>query len=68
MISCTIIVANANELTGTIHNHMPVVPDNADVGAWLKSMGGTELLRSAAEGRLRIWGGIETGQQDGTGR
>lgn len=53
--SCTIIVTNANALTGAIHNRMPVVLDKADIGPWLKGAAGTELLRPAAEDRLRIW-------------
>ena len=55
VISCTIVVTNANELTGAIHDRMPVVLDKADVGAWLKGTSGAELLRLAAEDRLRMW-------------
>jgi putative SOS response-associated peptidase YedK len=55
MTSCTIIVTNANALTGTIHNRMPVVLHKADIGSWLKGTAGTELLRPAAEDRLRMW-------------
>jgi putative SOS response-associated peptidase YedK len=53
--SCTIIVTDANALTGAIHNRMPVVLDNADVRRWLNGTGGTELLRPAGEDRLRMW-------------
>jgi putative SOS response-associated peptidase YedK len=55
MTSCTIIVTDANELTGTIHNRMPAVLDNADVRPWLSGTGGAELLRPAGEDRLRMW-------------
>jgi putative SOS response-associated peptidase YedK len=55
MTSCTIIVTDANKLTETIHNRMPVVLDNADVRPWLSGRGGTELLRPAGEDRLRMW-------------
>jgi putative SOS response-associated peptidase YedK len=55
MTSCTIIVTNANELTGTIHNRMPVVLDKSDIGAWLEGTAGTELLRPAHADRLRMW-------------
>ncbi len=34
---------------------MPVVLDKADVESWLKAEAGTELLRPAAEDRLRMW-------------
>jgi putative SOS response-associated peptidase YedK len=53
--SCTIIVTDANELTRTIHDRMPVVLDKADLGAWLSGAGGTELLRSAGDDKLRMW-------------
>src|SRR5262249_54842254 len=43
MTSFTIIVTDANTLTGTIHDRMPVVLDNAHVGSWLDCSGGTEL-------------------------
>jgi putative SOS response-associated peptidase YedK len=34
VISCTIIVTDANELTRPIHDRMPVVLDEADIGPW----------------------------------
>jgi len=55
MTSCTIIVTDANALTRSIHDRMPVVLDKVDIGPWLKGAGGTELLPSAAEDRLRMW-------------
>ena len=55
MISCTIIVTDADELTRPIHDRMPVVLDKADVGRWLCGEAGTELLMPAAEDRLRMW-------------
>jgi len=54
VISCTIIVTDANELTLPIHDRMPVVLDNSDIGPWLNGKAGTELLRPAAEDRLRV--------------
>ncbi len=53
--SCTIIVTDANALTRPIHDRMPVVLDKADIGRWLKGEAGTELLKPAAEDRLRMW-------------
>jgi putative SOS response-associated peptidase YedK len=53
--SCTIIVTDANELTRPIHDRMPVVLDTADIRPWLSGEAGTELLRPAAEDRLRMW-------------
>ncbi len=45
MASCTIIVTDANALTRAIHDFEP----------WLSGAAGAELLRSAAEDRLRMW-------------
>ncbi len=53
--SCTIIVTDANALTRPIHDRMPVVLDKADIGRWLNGEAGSELLRPAAEDRLRMW-------------
>jgi putative SOS response-associated peptidase YedK len=55
MISCTIIVTDANKLTRPIHDRMPAVLDKADIGRWLSGEGGTELLKPAADDRLRMW-------------
>jgi putative SOS response-associated peptidase YedK len=55
VISCTIIVTDANALTRPIHDRMPVVLDEANIGPWLKGEAGTELLRPAAGNRLRMW-------------
>src|SRR5262249_21999281 len=54
MTSCTIVVTDANALTGTIHNRMPVVLDDADVRPWLNGTLGSEVLKPAAEDRLPI--------------
>jgi len=53
--SCTIVVTDANVLTRPVHDRMPVVLDNADIGPWLNGAAGIELLRPAAEDRLRMW-------------
>jgi len=67
VISCTIIVTDANELTRTIHDRMPVVLDKVDVRLWLKGEVGTELLRPAAEDRLRMWPVSRRVNKTGTG-
>jgi putative SOS response-associated peptidase YedK len=54
-MSCTIIVTDANTLTRPIHDRMPVLLDKADIESWLNGTGGTELLRPAADDRLRMW-------------
>jgi putative SOS response-associated peptidase YedK len=55
VISCTIIVTDANALTRPIHDRMPVVLDRANIAPWLNGEAGTELLRPAAEDRLPMW-------------
>jgi putative SOS response-associated peptidase YedK len=55
MISCTIIVTDANEPTRPIHDRMPVVLDKTDIRPWLSGEAGIELLKPAAEDRLRVW-------------
>jgi putative SOS response-associated peptidase YedK len=55
MTSCTIIVTDANALTRTVHNRMPVVLDDADVRSWLNGTAGGEVLKPAAEDRLQMW-------------
>jgi putative SOS response-associated peptidase YedK len=67
VISCTIIVTDANELTRRIHDRMPVVIDKADIRRWLSGEGGTELLRPAAEGGLRMWPVSRRVNKTGTG-
>jgi len=68
VISCTIIVTDANELTRLIHDRMPVVLGKADIGRWLNAGAGTELLKPAAEDRLRMWPSFAASEQDGRGR
>ena len=52
VVSCTIIVTDANELTRPIHDRMPVVLEKADVGRWLNGEAGTDLLTPAGDDRL----------------
>jgi putative SOS response-associated peptidase YedK len=54
-MSCTIIVTDANALTRAIHDRMPVLIDKADFEPWLSGAAGAELLRPAAEDRVRMW-------------
>jgi putative SOS response-associated peptidase YedK len=67
VISCTIIVTDANALTRPIHDRMPVVLDEANIGPWLKGEAGTELLRPAAGNRLRMWPVSRRVNKTGTG-
>ena len=65
--SCTIIVTDANAFTRPIHDRMPVILDEADFAAWLGGTGGTELLRSAADDKLRVWAVSRRVNKTGTG-
>ncbi|HMA70052.1 MAG TPA: SOS response-associated peptidase family protein [Xanthobacteraceae bacterium] len=55
MRSCTIIVTGANALTRPIHDRMPVILDKGAFAPWLNGVAGAELLRPAADDRLRMW-------------
>jgi len=67
VISCTITVTDANELTRPIHDRMPVVLDRADIGRWLSGEAGTELLKPAGKNRLRMWPVSRRVNKTGTG-
>ena len=55
VMSRTIIVTDANKLTRAIHDRMPVLLDKADFWACFGGTGGTELFRSAADDKVRMW-------------
>jgi putative SOS response-associated peptidase YedK len=67
MISFTIIVTDANALTGPIHNRMPVALDDADVGPWLNGAVGAEVLKPTTEDRLHMWPVSRRVNKTGTG-
>jgi putative SOS response-associated peptidase YedK len=46
---------------------MPAVLDKANIGPWLRGEAGIELLRPAAEDRLRMWSGSRRVNKTGTG-
>jgi putative SOS response-associated peptidase YedK len=64
VISCTIIVTDANELTRPIHDRMPVVLGAADIRPWLSGEAGTELLRPSSGKSPSHVAGVEASQQD----
>jgi putative SOS response-associated peptidase YedK len=53
--SCTILITDANEFTRTIHDRMPVILEQENIGPWLTGDAGTELLKPAPEDALRMW-------------
>ena len=61
VLSCTMIVTDANAFTRPVHDRMPVLLDRPGLEAWLTGAAGPELLRPAAEDRLRV-AGIAAGE------
>jgi putative SOS response-associated peptidase YedK len=55
VVSCTIIVTDANALTRPIHDRMPVLLDKANLKLWLSGAAGAEILVPAADDRVRFW-------------
>ena len=53
--SCTMIVGRTELLHRRFTTEMPVRLERPDLEAWLSGATGTELLRPAAEDRLRMW-------------
>ena len=46
---------DANALTRPVQHRMPVLLDKAGFKAWLSDAAGAEILRPAAEDRVRMW-------------
>jgi putative SOS response-associated peptidase YedK len=55
VLSCTVIVAAANDFTRRIHDRMPVLLSHRDYETWLTGKSGVELLRPAPNDLLRLW-------------
>jgi putative SOS response-associated peptidase YedK len=55
VLSCTIIVTEANGLTRPIHDRMPVLLNPDHIGPWLSGEAGTELLKPSPDDALRMW-------------
>ncbi len=53
--SCTIIICDANEFVGQVHDRMPVLLPPWDFDAWLSAQAGVEVLKPAANSALRRW-------------
>jgi putative SOS response-associated peptidase YedK len=54
VLSCTLIVTAANDLTRPIHDRMPVLLRRQNYEAWLTGKAGVELLRPAPNDLLRM--------------
>ena len=55
VLSCTLIVTDANDFTRRIHDRMPILLERQDHDAWLAGKAGVELLRPAPNDLLRMW-------------
>jgi putative SOS response-associated peptidase YedK len=55
VISCTMVITDANAFVSPIHDRMPVLLEPGGFATWLAGAGGIELLRPAADNTLRMW-------------
>jgi putative SOS response-associated peptidase YedK len=55
LLSCTIIITNANALAANVHDRMPVLLQPKDFDGWLSGAANTELLKPAADDYLQVW-------------
>lgn len=53
--SCAVIICDANEFVGEIHDRMPVLLQPRDFDAWLRAQSGVEVLKPAANDALTRW-------------
>jgi putative SOS response-associated peptidase YedK len=53
--SCTLVITGANAFTAQIHDRMPVLLEPDQIDPWLAAAAGTEVLKPAGEGLLRMW-------------
>jgi putative SOS response-associated peptidase YedK len=51
VLSCTMIVTNANALAGQVHDRMPVL----NFPRWLAGTAGAEMLKPARDDYLQVW-------------
>ena len=55
LMSCTMLITNANDLASKIHDRMPVLLQPGDFDRWLAGNAGSELLKPAANDYLQTW-------------
>jgi putative SOS response-associated peptidase YedK len=49
------MITQANDLVGEVHDRMPVILEPGGIDAWLTGGAGTELLKPAANEVLQKW-------------
>jgi putative SOS response-associated peptidase YedK len=67
LLSCTMIVTEANKFAGRVHDRMPVFLAGDSFETWLDGSAGVELLCSAPENLLRVWPVSARVNRSGTG-
>ena len=55
LLSCTIIITNANALAAKVHDRMPVLLQPQDFDRWLSGEANADLLKPAADDYLQVW-------------
>jgi putative SOS response-associated peptidase YedK len=55
VLSCTMIVTNANALAGKVHHRMPVLLQPENFPRWLAGTPGMEMLRPVPDDYLQVW-------------
>ena len=55
LMSCTMIVTDANDLASKIHDRMPVLLVPKDFENWLTGKAGIDLFRPAPDDYLQVW-------------
>jgi putative SOS response-associated peptidase YedK len=55
LLSCTMIVTEANNFAGRVHDRMPVFLAEDDFNSWLDGSAGAEVLRPASDDLLQMW-------------
>jgi putative SOS response-associated peptidase YedK len=55
MLSCTMIITDANDLASKVHDRMPVLLQPKDFDRWLACSTGSELLKPAPNDYLQTW-------------
>jgi putative SOS response-associated peptidase YedK len=53
--SCAMIMTDANEFVGELHDRMPVILEPEQFQAWLTGAAGLEILKPAANDVLQCW-------------
>jgi len=53
--SCTMIITEANQFVGEVHDRMPVLLEPPQFDAWLNGKTGLEILKPTADNKLQRW-------------